>query len=156
VTVLAAPRVIAAHAAALPTLPGWAADGDRPAVAVYEGAALRRDDVREYVTLGYVAGVDDPAVSLEPVPTAQGQNRERGTVVCQLIVAAADVPAARTRTFDLIGAWSGWLVTDRTLGGTLMHGSETHLAADVALATTRAGATANALVTITYTAVTYG
>jgi hypothetical protein len=151
---LAAPLILAAHAAILPTLPGW----DR--VAVYEGAAIAADDVPEWVTLGYVAGSDGPAVSLEPVPARQSQTREGGTISCQLIVAADDVPAARARVFDLLTAWSAWLAADRTLaaGGqaVLLSTSDLHLAIDVVLATTRAGATANAVVTITYEATTYG
>lgn len=148
---LAAPLIIAAHVTGLPTLDGWAG------LAVYEGAAPRRDDVREYLTLGYVGGTDEPAVTFEAVPTAQGQNREAGTITSQLIVAGPDVAAARGRTFDLIAAWSQWLVVDRTLGGVLSGGSEAHLGADVAIpTTTRSGATTNALVTITYRAVTYG
>lgn len=149
-TKLAAPGILAAHVTNLPTLDGW------DTVAVSEGAALRQDDVREYLTLGYVAGSTDPAVSLEPVSPAQGQTREAGSIVSQLVVAAADVAAARTRTFDLLTAWVAWLASDRTIGGAVLANSDAHLVADVALATTRSGATANALVTITYTAVTYG
>jgi hypothetical protein len=149
-TRLAAPLIRAAHAAKLPTLTGWGG------VAVYEGAALRRDDVREWATIGYVAGDTGPAITLEPVPTAQGaQNRETGTITSQVLVAGDDVTAARARIFDLLADWAAWLVADRTLGGRLLP-SEVHLSADVALATTRAGATAAAVVTITYTATTYG
>jgi hypothetical protein len=153
---LAAPLILAAHASTLPTLDGWGADGDRPAVAVYEGAALRRDDVDQYVTVGYVAGADGPTLALEPVPSGQGQTREAGTVACQLIVGGPDVPTARARVFDLLEPWAQWLATDRTLGGVLLSSTDLHLSADVALATTRAGATANAVVTITYAATTYG
>jgi hypothetical protein len=156
VTVLAAPLIIAAHVAKLPTLPGWIAGADRPAVPVYEGAALRRDDLREWVTLGFVAGQDGPALSFEAISTAQNSTRDVGSITCQLVTARADVAAARARVFELLTPWSAWITTDRTLGGTLTAGSELHLAVDVALATTRAGATANALVTITYTALTYG
>lgn len=154
-TVLAAPAIIAAHATKLPTLAGWGAAGARPAVAVFEGAAVRRDDVREWLTIGYVADADDPTVSLEPVPDAQGQTREAGTIVSQLIVGGADVATARARVFELVAPWAAWLVADRTLGGALLPNSQTRLTADVALATTRAGATGNALVTVTYTATTY-
>jgi hypothetical protein len=150
VTVLAAPLILAAHAATLPTLEGWGG------VAVYEGAALRRDDVSEYVTLGYIAGAVDPTISLEPVPRPDGQTTEVGTIASQLITAQADVATARSRLFDLIAPWSAWLVRDRTLGRVLLGNSELHLSVDVALATTRSGATGNGLVTITYTATTYG
>jgi hypothetical protein len=154
---LAAPAIIAAHVATLPTLTSWAAADGRPAVSVYEGAALRRDDVREWVTVGFVAGVTEPTVQFEPVPAAQGQqNREAGTVLSQLVTAQADVPTARDRVFALLADWVGWLGGDRTLGGSLQQGSQAHLLADVTLATTRAGATASAVVTVTYTAVTYG
>jgi predicted deacylase len=156
VTVLAAPLIIAAHVAKLPTLPGWVASGNRPAVAVYEGAALRRDAIREWCTVGFVAGQADPALSFEAIATAQNTTREAGSIVCQLVTAADDVATARTRVFELLAPWLGWITLDRTLGGKLTAGSEIHLAVDVALATTRAGATANALVTITYTALTYG
>jgi hypothetical protein len=150
VTVLASPLIIAAHVAVLPTLTGWAG------VPVYEGAALRRDDVDEYLTVGYVAGADDPQVSLEVVPHADGTTREAGTLACQLITAQADVATARARVFDLVAPWSAWLLRDRTLGGVLLPQSTAHLLVDVALATTRSGATANALVTVTYQATTYG
>jgi hypothetical protein len=149
-TRLAAPLILAAHAATLPTLDGW--DG----VAVYEGAALRRDDVQRYLTLGYVAGSEDPTIALEPVPRTDRTTRESGTILSQLVVGDVDVPAARAAVFALLGPWAGWLLGDRTLGGALSPDSEAHLSADVALVTTRAGATANALVTITYTATTYG
>lgn len=149
-TILAAPLIIAAHVATLPTLDGWAG------VAVYEGAAPRRDDVREWCTVGYVAGSDGPAVTLEPLPNAQRQTFESGSVASQIVVAAADVAAARARVFDLLAPWSAWLVADRTLGAVLLAGSELHLAVDVTLAATRAGATAAAAVTITYSATTYG
>jgi hypothetical protein len=72
-----------------------------------------------------------------------------------VLVAGDDVTAARARIFDLLADWSAWLVADRTLGGRLLP-SEVHLSADVTLATTRTGATAAAVVTITYTATTYG
>lgn len=149
-TTLAAPAIIAAHVADLPGLDAWAG------VPVYEGAAPRRDDVREWATIGYVAGDTGPTVTLEPIPAAQGQqNRETGTITCQITAAAADVPAARARIFDLLADWAAWLVADRTLGGRLLP-SEVHLSADVTIPTTRAGATADAIVTITYTATTYG
>jgi hypothetical protein len=146
---LAAPAIIAAHTATLPTLAGWAG------VPVYEGAALRRDDVTEFATIGYVAGAADPAVSVQPVLAAQGsQNRETGSVLCQVVTAQADVAAARARVFDLLAPWAAWLAADRTLGGALQS-SELTLSADVTLAATRAGGTGNAIVTITYTASTY-
>lgn len=148
-TILAAPLIIAAHVEHLPTLGAWSG------VPVYEGAALRRDDVAEWATIGYVAGSDGPTISLEPVPTAQGsQTQEAGTILCEVVVRAPDVSSARGRVFDLLADWASWLVTDRTLGGRLLP-SEVHLTADVTLATTRT-ATANAAVTITYTATTYG
>jgi hypothetical protein len=150
VTILAAPLILAAHAATLPTLPGW--DGVR----VYEGAVMRRDDLQEWVSVGFVADQDSPTISLEPVPNAQGENREAGEVVCQLLTARRDVPTARARVFELLAPWAAWLVADRTLGGVLLAGSELHLRASVALATTRNGATGDALVTITYSATTYG
>lgn len=161
---LAAPLVIAAHVAKLPTLPGWdAADIDlntgasRPATTVYEGARLARDDARRYVTVGYVAGADGPVVHLEPSHNAQSQSTEVGQLSCELIVAARDIAAARTAVFELLLPWSAWIATDRTLGAVLLPGSELTLSADVALTTnTRSGATASAVVTITYTAVTYG
>lgn len=154
---LAAPAIIAAHVAGLPGLGSWAADGARPAVTVYEGAAVRRDDVREYVTVGYVAGAAAPAVTFEPVPAAQGsQNREAGTILSQLYTAQADVQTARARVFALLADWVGWMLGDRTFGGALLATSEAHLHVDVTLVTTRNGATADALVTVTYTAVTYG
>lgn len=158
---LAAPLVLAAHVAKLPTLPGWAADADRAAVAVYEGAAVRRDDVREWATVGYVAGADGPVVVLEPVRAGQGQTTEAGSVTSQLVVGADTVAAARDRVFDLLAAWAGWLAEDRTLADAdgrarLLPGSDVHLAVDVTLITTRAGATANAVVTATYQATTYG
>ena len=146
---LAAPLIVGAHVDVLPSLPGWSG------VAVLEGAPLRRDDLREYATVGYVAGADGPTLALEPVPASQGQTREAGTVASQLIVAAADVATARTRVFALLASWAQWLADDQTLGGALLKGSDLHLAVDVALATTRAGATANAVVTITYAATTY-
>jgi hypothetical protein len=147
---LAAPLILAAHAATLPTLDGW--DG----VAVYEGAAVRGDDVTEWVTLGYVAGVDGPTISLEPAPAGQSQTREAGTIACQLISAGPDVPTVRGRVFDLIASWSSWLAADRDLGGVLLSTTDLHLSVDLALATTRAGATGNATVSITYAATTYG
>jgi hypothetical protein len=149
-TVLAAPQVIAAHVDTLPTLDGWAG------VRVFDGVPLTRGDVREWCTVGYVDGDTGPAVSLEPVPTAQGaQTREAGTVLAQLVVAAKDVPTARGRVFDLLAAWAGWLVADRTTSGRLLP-SEVHLSVDVSFVNTRPGITASAVVTITYTATTYG
>jgi hypothetical protein len=158
---LAAPLVIAAHMETLSTLPGWAAGGGVPAVAVFDGAFTRRDDMTRWATVGYVQNADGPAITLEPVFDGQGRNREEGTIACSLVVADVDVPAARSAVFGLLAAWAQWLATDRTLTGTggqarLLPGSDTHLVADVVLTTTRAGATASALVTVTYTATTYG
>lgn len=157
----AAPRYLAAHAAHLPTLPGWGADGDRPAVTVYEGARPDRGDVRRWVTLGYIGGDAGPAVHLEPVPGAQSQAQEAGTIGCSLVVAAADVPTARGAVFGLVESWAAWLAADATLQqatgqAQLLSDSTARLIVDVALTTTRAGATASALVVITYTATTYG
>jgi hypothetical protein len=152
---LAAPLIIAAHVANLPTLPGWSD------VAVFEGAATRRDDVRRYVTVGYVAGDDAPAVHSEPARVSQGQNVEAGSIACSLVVAAADVAAARAAAFDLLAAWSQWLDTARTMPdgsgqAQLLPTSTASLVYDIALTTTRSGATASAVVTVTYTAHTYG
>ncbi len=147
---LAAPLIIAAHATKLPTLTGWAD------VAVYEGQDTRRDDVRRWVTLGYVRGDDGPAVHIQPETDGQRQNREAGSILCNLIVADADIAAARTTVFGLLEPWAEWFATDRTLGAVLLGHSLIELVADVALTTTRAGATASAVVTITYTAHTYG
>ena len=155
-TKLAAPLILAAHAEVLPTLAGWGAAEGRPAVLVIEGAPLRRDDPREYLTLGYVPDADAATVAFEPVPNAQAQSREAGTIVSQLVSAQADVATARDRVGVLVGSWVGWLAGDRTLGGRVLPGSEVHVAVDLALVTTRSGATATAIVTITYTAVTYG
>jgi hypothetical protein len=145
----------------LPTLPGWGAAGDRPAVQVYEGARLSRDDGGRYVTVGYIAGDDGPAVHTEPVTAGQGQNREAGSIASNLIVTAADVAAARAAAFDLIASWAQWLVDDPTMrdaGGQaqLLPTSTASLVFDVVLTTTRAGATASAIVTVTYNAHTYG
>lgn len=158
---LAAPLIIAAHVANLPTLEGWGADGDRPAVVVYEGAATRRDDVRRYCTVGYVAGDDGPAVHTEPQSVGQGQTREAGSIASNLVVTGPDVATARAAAFDLIAAWAQWLATDRTMpdgGGQaqLLPTSTASLVFDVVLTTTRAGATASAVVTVTYNAHTYG
>jgi hypothetical protein len=160
-TRLAAPLIIAAHVDRLPTLDGWGADGGRPAVRVFEGGVPTREDLRRWCTVGYVAGDEGPAVHLEPVHDAQNQNREGGSITCQLIAAAPDVAAARTAVFDLLLPWSGWLSADPLLRDAdgrarLMAGSSLSLAVDVVLATTRSGATASAVVTITYTAVSYG
>jgi hypothetical protein len=161
-TRLAAPLIIAAHVDRLPTLDGWGADGGRPAVRVFEGGVPTREDLRRWCTVGYVAGDEGPAVHLEPVHDAQNQNREAGSIACQLVAAAADFGAARTALFDLLLPWSGWLSADPTLRGDpdqaprLLPGSSLSLVADVGSATTRAGATASAVVTITYTAVSYG
>jgi hypothetical protein len=158
---LAAPLVIAAHVETLPTLPGWAASGDTPAVAVFEGGFTRRDDLLRWCTVGYVPNADGPVVAAEPVSVGQSQNREEGTVSCSLVVAGPDVAAARGSVFGLLESWAQWLATDRTLAGAggrarLLGNSDAHLVTDVTLVTTRAGATASALVTITYTAHTYG
>jgi hypothetical protein len=147
---LAAPLIIAAHAATLPTLDGWAD------VAVYEGQATRRDDVRQWVTLGYVAGDDGPAVHVEPSTNGQRQNIEAGSIACSLVATAADVAAARGAVFALLEPWTEWLATDRTLDAVLLPDSSLSLVADVALVTTRNGGTATAVVTITYSANTYG
>lgn len=160
-TLLAAPVIVAAHAAHLPTLEGWGSDGDRPAVLVFEGPSPRRDDLRRWCTIGYLSGDDGPAVHLEPTHDAQRQNREAGSIACGLVVAAPDVPAARAAVFDLLTPWSGWLQSDPTLRDVdgqprLLPGSSLSLVVDVANVTTRAGATASAVVTITYTARTYG
>jgi hypothetical protein len=160
-TKLAAPLIIAAHVAHLPTLAGWDAADDRPAVRVFEGGVTTREDLRRWLTVGYVSGDDGPAVHLEPTHDAQSQNRESGTVHSELVVAAADIATARTAVFDLLRPWSGWIAADPTLrdpGGqaTLLPGSTLTLTADVVLSTTRSGATASAVVTITYSAVTYG
>jgi hypothetical protein len=160
-TRLAAPLIIDAHLLTLPTLTGWGADGDRPPVRVFQGGVPTREDLRRWCTVGYVAGDEGPAVHLEPAHDAQNQNREAGNISCQLAAAAADFGAARTALFDLLLPWSGWLSADPTLRDAdqaprLLPGSTLSLAADVVLATTRAGATASAVVTITYTAVSYG
>lgn len=153
--IIAAPLVIAAHVETLPTLPGW------ETVNVFEGAFTRRDDQRRWATIGYVPGDDGPAINLSPVSDGQNRNREEGSVGCSLVVAAADIPAARGAVFDLLSAWAQWLATDRTLAGTsgqarVLAGSTAGLSVDVTLNPTRAGATASAVVTVTYTATTYG
>jgi hypothetical protein len=158
---LAAPLIIAAHVAKLPTLPGWTGDGDRPAVTVYEGARTDRSDTRRYVTVGFVSGDDGPAVHSEPETTSQGQNREAGSIASNLVVTGPDVATARGAAFDLLASWAAWLATDRTMpdaGGQaqLLPQSTASLVFDVVLTTTRAGATASAIVTVTYTAHTYG
>lgn len=158
---LAAPLIIAAHVAKLPTLPGWGADGDRPAVTVYEGQRLDRGDTRRYCTVGYVAGDDGPAVHTEPIRTGQGQNVEGGSIASNLVVAARDVATARAAAFDLIESWAQWLADDRTMPDAngqaqLLPTSTASLVFDVVLSTTRAGATASAIVTVAYTAHTYG
>jgi hypothetical protein len=158
---LAAPLIIAAHVAHLPTLPGWTGDGTRPAVAVYEGQRLDRGDGGRYVTVGYVAGDDGPAVHTEPETTGQGQNAEAGSIACNLVVTAPDVAGARAAAFDLIASWAQWLATNPTMPdgngqAQLLPTSRAALVFDVVLTTTRAGATASAVVTITYTAHTYG
>jgi len=158
---LAAPAIIGAIVAKLPTLEGWDAAGTRPATTVFEGAKTSRDDSRRWATVGYVSSEDGAAVHLEPVHLAQSQNREAGSIGCELIVTAANIATARTAAFELLLPWSVWLSRDPTLTGpdgkpALLAGSSLSLAADVVLTTTRAGATASAVVTITYTAVTYG
>jgi hypothetical protein len=158
---LAAPLLIAAHVAHLPTLEGWRADGDRPAVTVYEGARTDRADVGRYCTVGYVAGDDGPAVHSEPVRVSQGQNAEGGSFASNLVVTGHDVATARAAAFDLIAAWAEWLASDRTMPDAngqaqLLPTSTASLLFDVVLSTTRAGATASAIVTVTYTAHTYG
>jgi hypothetical protein len=161
-TRLAAPLIIDAHMLTLPTLTGWGRDGHRPPVRVFQSGVPTREDLRRWCTVGYVAGDEGPAVHLEPVHDAQNQNREAGSIACQLVAAAADFGAARTALFDLLLPWSAWLSADPTLRGDpdqaprLLPGSSLSLVADVASATTRAGATASAVVTITYTAVSYG
>lgn len=147
---LAAPLIIAAHVATLSTLTGWSA------VTVYEGAATRRDDVRQWVTVGYVAGLDGPAVHSEPVSNAQGQTVDAGSILSELVVVAADVASARAAIFALLTSWAAWLATDRTLAGAVLGNSSARLAFDVKLTTTRNGATAAAVVTVAYDARTYG
>lgn len=158
---LAAPLIIAAHVANLPTLPGWGADGDRPAVTVYEGSRTDRSDTRRYCTVGFVAGDDGPAVHTEPVTSGQGQNREAGSITSNLVVAERDVATARAAVFELVESWAQWLATDRTMPDAngqaqLLPTSTASLVFDVVLTTTRAGATASAIVTVTYIAHTYG
>jgi hypothetical protein len=156
-TKLAAPLIIAGVAAALPTLPGWAASGPRRTVAVTEGPRLSREGLREYATVGYVDGDDGPAVTFEATGDAQGQTREAGTIACEVLAAAVDVPTARARVFELLAAWQGWLDNRQTpvaLG--LLADSRLSMASDVTLTVTRSGATASARVVITYTAHTYG
>lgn len=153
---LAAPAIVAAHVAALPTLAGWGAAGGFP-VRVFEGAPLTREGLRRWCTVGFVLG-DDAAdvVHLEPVVTAQQQTREAGSISSNLVVAAADVAAARAAIFPLLAAWAVWLRADAVGAAGLLPGSQLTLAADVTLTTTRAGGTANAVVTTSYTATTYG
>jgi hypothetical protein len=151
---LAAPLYVAAHVAHLPTLAGW------DTVTVYEGGRLDRGDIRRWATIGYVAGDDGPAVHVEPDTAAQGQTVEGGSIACNLVVIADDIPAARAAVFDLLAPWGQWLADDRTLAAALgqaelLPQSVASLVFDVALTTTRA-ATASAVVTITYTAHTYG
>jgi hypothetical protein len=160
-TRLAAPLIIDAHLQRLPALTGWAADGDRPAVAVFDGPRPDRSDVRRWVTVGYLTGENAPAVHLEPAHTAQSQNAESGSIGCELTVAGPDLGASRSALFDLLTPWSGWLQREPTLPdeqgkARLMPGSSLSLVVDVVNRPTRAGATAVAVVTITYSAVTYG
>jgi len=147
---LAAPLIIAAHVAHLPTLTGWSG------VDVYEGQVTSRDAATRYVTVGYVAGIDGPTVHVAPVTDGQRKNRETGSVGCALVVADTDIAAARAAVFGLLEPWAEWVATDRSLAGVLLADSVVELVADVALITTRAGATATATVTLTYTAHTYG
>lgn len=160
-TRLAAPVIVAAHLQHLPTLPGWDAAEGRPAVAVYDGPRPDRADVRRWVTVGYLTGEDAPSVHLEPRHTAQSQNVEAGSIGCELIVAGPTIGEARAALFDLLTPWSGWLQNEPTLPdeqgrARLMAGSQLSLVVDVVNRPTRAGATAVAVVTITYTATTYG
>lgn len=149
-TRLAAPGIIAAQVAALPTLPGWGA------VRVFEGAPLTREGLRRWCTVGYVPGDDGPAVHLEPVVTAQAQTTEAGSILSHLVVGAADVAAARAVIFPLLAGWAAWLRADAIPAAGLLPGAYLALLADVTLTTTRAGGTATAVVTTSYTASTYG
>ena len=153
-TKLAAPLIIAAHAAKLPTLTPWQPTGNRAAVVIAEGPVSRRDDVPEWLSLGYVSNAD-AATSFEAVSDAQGSTRDAGSITSQLVVAAADVPTARARTFELLEAWQQWLHTDRTLAGAVTQ-FDGHLLADVAFDTTRGGGRAITTVSVSYRAITYG
>jgi hypothetical protein len=151
VTVTACGLIIDAHLSALPTLTGW------DLVTVAEGPLLRQDPPGRWCTIGWVSDDTGPQVSFVPVPDAQGGARESGTIGCGLYVAADDVTAARATLLPLVGAWAGWLTTDRGMGERLVGDSEAHLDADLTLGVTRSsGGLATARVTITYTAHTYG
>lgn len=154
---LAAPLIIAAHLGKLPTLPAWqAVNGTRDAVVIGDGPLLRADDPAEWLSVGYVStGGGAPATTFEAVTDAQGSTRDAGSVSSELVVAAADVPTARARTFALLQEWQQWLSTDRTIGGAVTSG-EAHLLVDVALDVTRGGGRAISVVTVTYRATTYG
>lgn len=154
---LAAPLIVDGLVELLPQRPSWAAAGDRAAVFVSDGPAVRADDTREWCTVGYVAETTDAALSFEAVPDAQGSSREAGAVVSGLVVAGDDIAAARQRTAVLLQEWADLLHRDRTLGGRLLAGSEAHLSADVALGQSRGGGgLATTLVVVNYRAVTYG
>jgi hypothetical protein len=148
---LAVSRIVAAHAAALPTLPGWSG------VTVVDGPLLRGDGPNRYVTLGYVAGEDTPVASFTPLPSPDGNLHESGEVASLLVVGGDTMPAARDAALTLLGAWAGWLTADRTMAGRVIGDSEAHLSVDLSLAFDRQNrGIARARVVVTYTAHTYG
>lgn len=149
-TRLAAPLIIAAHVATLPTLTGWSA------VVVTDGPRVSRDHLDRYATIGYIPGDDGPSLHLEPRPGAQQQTTEAGSIACALVVRGDDVPSARATLLDLLVPWADWLRADATLGGVLLAGSVLTLAADVTPSVPRGGGAASAVVSISYTATTYG
>lgn len=156
-TTTAAGLILAAHAAKLPTLTGWGANGSTPAVDVVEGPRMRQDSATRYLTLGHVPGDDGAAVSFVPLPEEQNDLRESGSIGCALYVAGSDVPTARAALLALLNPWAAWLADDRKMGNRLLGDSEAHLEVDLSLGLNRnSGGIATARVVIVYTAHTYG
>ena len=143
------PAVVDRLVGLLPTLPDWSG------VTVYDGPPVTADAPPEYVTVGFVDGVDFGG-TYEQARGPGDCPEELGTVRSEVVAwtGDTDLPGLRARGFELVNAWERALHNDPTLG-VLPQGSTASLAVDVAPAQTTAGAVQRLTVTLTYTARCY-
>lgn len=96
-------------------------------VAVFDGPVVNGSTAMEVITVGYTGGEDeDSADATEAIAgLSVQQQRERYVVRCAASVrnGSADMAAARTRAYELVGYVGGVLTADKTLGGAVMKAS---------------------------------
>lgn len=93
-------------------------------VAVFDGPVVSGSTAMEVITVGYTGGEDEDSVDATEAIAGLSvqQSRERYVVRCAASVrnGSADMTAARTRAYELLGYIGHALAADKTLGGAVM------------------------------------